>query len=125
MSSGSSGRSATGSRTEEVQAQIDSIQRDFNRLEGKADLADVHEAIGRIEERLARGEEWTRVIADYNRRSVHLDLVTEWFKQHIEYKRKLHKAGRRGAAKRFSSRRAAQYEQEKIESGLRMLGLCH
>ena len=53
MSNGSSGRSSSESRTEDVQAKIDSIQREFNRLEEKADLANVQETIGRIEERLA------------------------------------------------------------------------
>jgi hypothetical protein len=37
----------------EIQAQIDSVKREFGQLEGQAELTHVHEAIGRIEERLA------------------------------------------------------------------------
>ena len=54
--------------------------------------------MGQIEGRIAKGEEWDRVIADYHGPSVHRDLVTEWFQRHIEYKRQLSAAGRRGGA---------------------------
>ncbi len=39
--------------TPEIQAKIDSIQREFSRLQGEAELANVQGTIGHIEERLA------------------------------------------------------------------------
>ena len=43
----------SSSGSQDIQRQVDSIQREFGRLENKAELTDVHSAIGRIEERLA------------------------------------------------------------------------
>jgi integrase len=54
--------------------------------------------MARIEDRMARGGSWERVIADYHGPSVHRDLVTVWFERHIEYKRQLQEGGRRGGS---------------------------
>lgn len=46
-------RSSSANRGQELQTKIDSLQRDFSRIEREAGLVQVNEAVGRIEERLA------------------------------------------------------------------------
>jgi hypothetical protein len=48
-----SGRPSSAKLTPEVQAKIDSIQREFGRLQKEADLAAANEAVSRIDERVA------------------------------------------------------------------------
>ncbi|GMQ78600.1 MAG: hypothetical protein BMS9Abin02_1121 [Anaerolineae bacterium] len=44
---------SSSSGSQDIQRQVDSIQREFSRLEDQAEFTDVHSTIGQIEERLA------------------------------------------------------------------------